>query len=235
VQLIGSTMFLDKIPFFSDPEHRETTKTIFIRIVEEVTGGVVHWWRRMRAMVDGNEFIMVLGGDQHDASGEYATVLGGLQAKADLYGQVVHASGWFFNFVGSSQHALLLCRISTSDATPTDLYLDGSGERLVLKNQSAWAFKGIIVGIRVPGTQEARMWEIEGLIRRDTTAGSTTMVFNNVTLLGGDAGTTGWGTPTLAADTTNGALQIQVTGASSESIRWTALVDYVDIGSEQPV
>jgi hypothetical protein len=49
---------------------------------------------------------------------------------------------------------------------------------------------------------------------------------SNVTLV---ENTPAWGTPTLAADTTNGGLQVQVTGAAATNIQWTAVIETTEV------
>jgi hypothetical protein len=193
---------------------------------------LVEWWFRTRNMIDGNEFITVAGGDQHRSDGQFSTILGGLMAKANLYGQVVHAAG-SFSTVGDAQHGILIAWNETTDNSVTKLSLDGptATKLLLLKTETAWGFHGLLTGIRVGGAgQAAGLWNLRGLIRRDTTAASTAIVASSVTQWALDAGLT-WGAPTLAADTTNGALAIAVRGTNGEQVRWVAVLDYVDIGS----
>jgi hypothetical protein len=62
--------------------------------------------------------------------------------------------------------------------------------------------------------------KVEGLIRREGSAGTTTLVNSATTVLDN---TPSWGMA-LSADTTYGALKIEVTGAASTNIRWVATI-----------
>ncbi|HSG20442.1 MAG TPA: hypothetical protein VLA31_06695, partial [Burkholderiaceae bacterium] len=66
---------------------------------------------------------------------------------------------------------------------------------------------------------------IEGLIRREANAASTTLVASTVTAIDN---TPGW-TLALSADTTNGGLAITATGAAATDIRWVATVQTSEV------
>jgi hypothetical protein len=224
--------FLNKVPFFEDAEEEEG-KTVFIRTVERVTeaiaGDLIKWWKRVRGMVDGNEFITVSGGDQHKASGELSTILGGWSAITDLYGQVAHASGTFSK-IGQAQHGILIARHETTNNNPQNLKLDGYDDRLILKDDSAWAFHILVAGLRVTVGQAGAAWTIEGMIRKGQTPASTTLIGSTVTQIAYEAGLT-WAAPYVSPDTVAGALSITCQGAAGDHVRWVAVVDYVDLGS----
>jgi hypothetical protein len=67
------------------------------------------------------------------------------------------------------------------------------------------------------GTASAA-WKIEGLIRREGTAATTTLVASTTTVI---SNVPGWSVA-VSADTTNGALAVTVTGAAATNIRWVA-------------
>ena len=74
------------------------------------------------------------------------------------------------------------------------------------------------------GTASAA-WKIEGLIRREGSAGTTVLVNSATTVLDN---TPAWGMA-LTADTTSGGLKIEVTGAASTNIRWVATVNTSEV------
>lgn len=71
------------------------------------------------------------------------------------------------------------------------------------------------------------------LIQKGTTAASTALI-GAVQTIGTDIGSTNMlaiTTPiTLSADTTNGALKLEVTGIAATNIRWVAKVSLVEVG-----
>jgi len=115
----------------------------------------------------------------------------------------------------------------TTDATPTVISTNGNAasittaNQIILPNNSAYAFHGTIVARQDAASGTAcAAWKIEGLIRREGSAGTTVLVNSATTVLDN---TPGWGMA-LSADTTNGGLKIEVTGAAATNIRWVATV-----------
>lgn len=137
-----------------------------------------------------------------------------------------------FNNIGDAQLTTSVVRASTTNATPVVLDLGGGGtgtaaNQLTLLNGAAWAFTGMVVARQQTsgGTQSAA-WKIEGLIRREGTVASTTLVSSTVTAI---SNVPGWGL-SLAAETTSfGALQITGTGAAATNIRWVGTLDIAEV------
>jgi hypothetical protein len=71
-----------------------------------------------------------------------------------------------------------------------------------------------------------QLWDVDGFIVRGANAAATTLNVSNVTLV---ENTPAWGTPTLAADTTNGGLRVQVIGAAATNIQWTAVIETTEV------
>jgi hypothetical protein len=189
------------------------------------------WWRRVRGMNLMDEYATVSGGDQNLAEARYSIVPGGSGGRAHLYGMMAHGAG-SFAAVGDAQRGVVLARAATTDATPLDLLLGGS-ERLVLRDYTSWVFRGLIVGALVSGAGtrgDSSSYKLEGLIRRGANAAATVLVGSSVTLIAEDAACGPWSNPGLSADTTNGALQIQVRGQSGDTVRWVGMLEIVEIG-----
>jgi hypothetical protein len=101
------------------------------------------------------------------------------------------------------------------------LWLLGVGNQIILPNNSAYAFHGTIVARQQASAGTAcAAWKVEGLIRREGSAGTTVLVNSATTVLDN---TPAWGMA-LSADTTNGGLKIEVTGAAATNIRWVATI-----------
>jgi len=129
---------------------------------------------------------------------------------------------------GDAQIGLYPLMADTTDATATAMVTNhattpgaGTANQIVLPNNSAYAFHGTIVARQKAGDGTAcAAWKIEGLIRREANAGTTVLVNSATTVLDN---TPSWGMA-LSADTTNGGLKVQVTGAASTNIRWTTSI-----------
>ena len=93
--------------------------------------------------------------------------------------------------------------------------------QIVLPNNSAYAFHGTIVAReKASEGTECAAWKVEGLIRREGSAGTTVLVNSATTIIDN---TYNWDMA-LSADTTNGGLAITVTGAASTNVRWVATI-----------
>jgi hypothetical protein len=196
------------------------------------------------------------GGDGCTASGTGAISLGrsnsasatdsvslGLQNTSNASGSVTlgvhsHVFGIIGRFAyasinestrGDAQFSKFVLHERTTGNTATTLTTNSSAastdNQVILSNQSAYRFKGSIVG-KQSGSVNAAVWDIDGFIVRGANAAATTLNVSNVNLV---QNTPAWGTPTLAADTTNGGLQVQVTGAAATNIQWTAVIETTEV------
>ena len=178
-----------------------------------------------------------VGGFDNIASGSYSIALGGRLNTSD--GKYSYALGYGshtqgidrrISFAGNgtsgeTQSGWFSLGRTTADATPIALTTDNStastDNQVILPNNSAYAFHGTIVARQQAsaGTASAA-WKVEGLIRREGSAGTTVLVNSATTVIDN---TPGWGMA-LTADTTNGGLAITVTGAASTNIRWVSTI-----------
>jgi hypothetical protein len=170
----------------------------------------------------------VTGGYINTASGLYSRA-GGRQSKSDKYGKDVWASGQF-SAQGDAQSGTFVLRSDTTSATPKALTADngtaGNSNQIILPNNSAYAFHGTIVARQqASGGTACAAWKVEGLIRREGSAGTTVLVNSATTILDN---TPDWGMA-LSADTTNGGLKIEVTGAAATNIRWVATLNTSEV------
>lgn len=184
----------------------------------------------------------VLGGASNICSGDYSVAIGsfctanrgnniamGNNATVQQVGGRHAFSAGSVAVDGDCQKSVFYFRKRTIDATATTLITDNLSpnwlNQVILSNQSAYRFKGTIIG-KQSGSTNTSAWDVDGLIVRGANAASTTLVVGNVNLV---SNTPAWGTPTLAADTTNGGLQVQVTGAASTNIQWTAVIETTEV------
>lgn len=162
-------------------------------------------------------------GDGAEATQQFSTALGAASIS-NIAGKYAYAAGRFSSS-GDSQAGVFVLRSDTTDATPEALTTDNStastDNQIILPNNSAYAFHGTIVAReQASAGTDCAAWKIEGLIRREGSAGTTVLVNSATTVLDN---TPGWGMA-LSADTTNGGLAITVTGAAATNIRWVATI-----------
>jgi trimeric autotransporter adhesin len=174
-------------------------------------------------------------GYQNQSTANYAVTVGrnnvgsssyslaiGYEATTRATPSIAFAAGSFSGIAGQHQSSMFALRARTTDATPRVLNSDGgtggsTNDQIILPNNAAFAFHGTIVARQQAsaGTASAA-WKIEGLIRREGSAGTTVLVNSATTVLDN---TPAWGMA-LSADTTNGGLAITVTGAAATNIAW---------------
>jgi hypothetical protein len=157
------------------------------------------------------------------ASEQYSLAMGH-RSLSNIIGKFAYTSNRFSS-TGDAQQGTFVLRSDTTDATAEALTTNNStastNNQIILPNNSAFAFHGTIVARQqASGGTASAAWKIEGLIRREGTAGTTTLVNSATTVLDN---TPSWGMA-LSADTTNGGLAITVTGAAATNIRWVATI-----------
>ena len=163
------------------------------------------------------------------STGAYATCTGAY-AKADYFGQVAHAAGRFNN-TGDAQRSEYLLRNTTSGSTATNLFLDGSSAVMGMSaNQTTWGYTATVSAYDSTDNYAGR-WKIEGCIKRDS-SGNVTMVGMPTITSWMDSNFTG--SATCVADNTAKALQVQVAGMASKTIRWVAQVKTEQVSFGNP-
>lgn len=172
---------------------------------------------------------IAIGGFGTSATEPYAFA-SGFNANANKRGKFAY-SGQCGNWgLGSSQMGIMVLYADTTDATHEELTANnstaGTSNQIILPNNSAYAFSGTIVARQQAsqGTASAA-WKIEGLIRREGSTGTTVLVNSTTTAIDN---TPSWGMA-LSADTTNGGLKIEATGAASTNIRWVATINTSEV------
>jgi hypothetical protein len=162
------------------------------------------------------------------SSGDYSCTLGSRANAFSIIGRQVYASGQE-GTSGDAQSSKFVLHERTTDATATTLTTNSSAastnNQVILSNQAAYRFKGTIIG-KKSGTTDIASWDVDGLIVRGANAAATTLIVGNVNLV---SNTPAWGTPTLAADTTNGGLRVQVIGLAATNIQWTAVIETTEV------
>lgn len=154
----------------------------------------------------------------------------GTQARVRFPGQVSTAAGQFAA-AGDAQASRYHLRRTTTDATATTLFRDGSATRITIPAQSCWSFK-----IRLSAYNSTdgigAAWTINGGIRRDNANGTALLGTPAVTQFADTAMAAT--TVAVTADDTNEALQVNVTGLAGKTIRWHAVVETSEVSAGTP-
>lgn len=173
---------------------------------------------------------VVLGGTDNTASGVNSVTVGGSGALADKYGQISHASG-FFAADGDAQTSELVFRTGTTDATPTEMFLDGTGgsQRATIATSTAWVFTGYCV-VREDATGDTKAWTFSGVLKRNSTTTTALVAAVTPTQVAADGGAAAWALA-VTADNTNESLKLEVTGEAVHTLRWVAWVRLVEVSN----
>jgi hypothetical protein len=172
----------------------------------------------------------IMGGSSHSSNNSFTVVLGGNGVTTrSIVGYMAAAPCNIpvSSTQGAQQIGWLLLGTQTTDATATVLKSDvnaaGSGNQVILPNNSAYYFRGEVVA-GVTGGGNTKGWYVEGVIKRGAGVGTTALVGTpTVTSLYADVGASTWAL-TATADTTNGGLAITFTGQAATTIRVVAQI-----------
>ncbi len=107
---------------------------------------------------------------------------------------------------------------ATDGVVPTEI-LPASGAKILLEDNSAIVFYGVLMGYSSTGL--ARGWQIQGVIKRGAGAASTVIVGTPASNdCGVDAGSEDWVGGLFFADTIDGGLSVIVEGDTGFEINW---------------
>ncbi len=164
------------------------------------------------------------GSESQVDSGHDRSIVLGRGAKSRTKGGV-HFGGYNAQYAGQNQAGIYILLSDTTDATAEALTTNNSAastdNQVMLNNNSVYSFHGTVVA-RQDATDGSACaaWEVKGLIRREGSASATTLVNSAITVIDN---TPSWGLA-LSADTTNGCLKVQATGAAATNIKFLATI-----------
>ena len=171
-------------------------------------------------------YSVALGGSSIQVSATYATAINGYAPIADTTGKVVFGTA-YVDWTRAPQTGIMTLFADTTDATATEILAQNTS--LVLPNNSAYSFSGTIIARESAAAgSDYASWEIKGALLRDANAASTVLGNGIKNKLYASAGASAWDIA-LTADTTNGGLKIEVTGAAATNIRWVATVNTSEV------
>jgi hypothetical protein len=158
----------------------------------------------------------------NQASGDYSLTLAGRRALADRSAMLAQANG-SFSALGDAQRARFVLRCKTTTNTGVEMALDGAATYLGIPSGKIIACTINITGSKSDGTAVAhylRQYCVKNV------GGTSSQVYAPVTIGTDNAAGT---TIALSANNADDTLRILVTGITSETWRWVASVDAVEV------
>jgi hypothetical protein len=177
--------------------------------------------------ITGADAGVIAGGYWNVCNTQLASILGGRQATVDRYGMQAHANGSFgpnnTSGSGQAQRARFVLRCKTTTNTGVEMALDGATTYLGIPSGKIIACTINITGSKSDGTAVAhylRQYCVKNV------GGTSSQVYAPVTIGTDNAAGT---TIALSANNADDTLRILVTGITSETWRWVASVDAVEV------
>jgi hypothetical protein len=167
-------------------------------------------------------FSAALGQNNQTVSGATHSIATGEQARSDRLGMQAHASG-MFAANGDAQAIRSVLRNKTTTNSAVTLFTNGSSTRLTIPSGKILHAQVTLLGSKSDGTAVASYMRQVAI---KNVAGTTSLVGSVITLGTDEAAGT---SIAITADDTNDALQIAVTGITSETWRWVAVVEGAEL------
>lgn len=196
-------------------------------ILKSPSGGenAVGWWENG----SGNPRLSLASGGQINFTSTVDNINPG---QGDVIQRRARAGGWSldaqgFAVAGDARTVINILRRTTTNATPAELFLDGSSERMVLTNDTSWSYDCVVTARRTDADGESASYHFGGAIDRQTNAASTALV-GAVQTIWTLEDTAAWDAAP-SADTSNGALILTVTGEAAKTINWVARCETTEV------
>ena len=176
-------------------------------------------------------------GSNSIAEGLSSAVIGGRYGHAKEQGKIVFGGANYLNDGNTInlgfQAGILSVAGTTTDASTRALTsynnTADTTNQLILPNNSAFTFTGTIIAReKASAGSDYASWEVKGTLLRDANAASTVLGVSIINKLYATSGASAW-VIALSADTTNGGLKVEVTGAASTNIRWATSLHTTEV------
>jgi hypothetical protein len=214
-------------------------------------------WQRIRgagaevasgsyAVISGGSFnratglhSIVIGGNNNTNNSDYGIILGGANGNTrNIKGAVItpaYATGGASDSSGVIQSGVYLLGGETSTASQQSLTTDAnptlaSTNALTLPDNSAYYFKGVVIGKEINGPLVAS-WTVEGVAYRQLGSTTTSFLYQSsapVATKLTDTPSTTWDV-ILDIESSIGCILITVQGDNGRQIRWAAKIETLEV------
>ena len=185
-----------------------------------VGGGTYNTASGDSAVVCGGGSLNVVSGNT--ASADMSAILGGLHGLADRYGLQAHGAGRFSS-TGDAQRIRAVLRCKTTTDSAVEMALNGSTTYLTIPSGKVIFCNIKVVGVKSDGSAVATY---ERQYAAKNVAGTSSEVYAAVTIGTDNAASTSLA---ITTEDTGDYISIKPTGIASETWRWVASVDAVEV------
>jgi hypothetical protein len=161
-------------------------------------------------------------GTRTSASG-YSSHSGGINATSS------HYSEWSRSSYPIGQYGIVSYVATTTNNTPTELFLDGASERFTLIPNSIYTVK-IQAVATIPATGNSKEWHGEGFLFKNISGTTTAVGPTTLTSTNTDAVITA-AILLMTADNGNDSIKLEATGILVTTINWFVKLEYTMIGN----
>ena len=184
-----------------------------------ITGGGATGGGTGNAALGGSS---VAFGDNNNASATSSGVLSGERGRADRYGMQAHSAG-LFAAQGDAQRGRFVLRCKTTTNAAVEMALNGTTTYLTIPSGKVIFCNIKVVGVKSDGSAVATY---ERQYAAKNVAGTSSEVYAAVTIGTDNAASTSLA---LSVDDSGDFISIKPTGIASETWRWVASVDAVEV------
>jgi hypothetical protein len=184
-----------------------------------ITGGGATGGGSGNAALGGSS---VAFGDNNNASATSSGVLSGERGRADRYGMQAHSAG-LFAAQGDAQRGRFVLRCKTTTNAAVEMALNGTTTYLTIPSGKVIFCNIKVVGVKSDGSAVATY---ERQYAAKNVAGTSSEVYAAVTIGTDNAASTSLA---LSVDDSGDFISIKPTGIASETWRWVASVDAVEV------
>jgi hypothetical protein len=175
-----------------------------------------------RLQTASGNYTGIFGGRENTANTDYATVLGSFQATADRFAMIAHSAGRFAAG-GDAQRARFVLRCKTTTNAAVEMALNGTTTYLTIPSGKVIFCNIKVVGVKSDGSVVATY---ERQYAAKNMAGTSSEVYAAETIGTDNASSTSLEVATVDA---GDYIRIRPTGITSETWRWVASVDAVEV------
>lgn len=173
----------------------------------------------------------ILGGKYNKtlSTAHHSSIIGGIFTIARNPNQITFAGTTVGDF-GTAQSSLYHVAATTTNDNNTRLRNQGNINyeyTIGIVDKQRLLFDIDIVGAAQDGTEHAA-YNIKGLIKRDTGANTTQVLFSTKTVLFESTNATAWDS-LVQADTSTGLLTVVVVGDSAKAVNWSATIRTTEV------